>query len=85
MSLPESPETSVPRTEQWKVWEIRERRTKDGKKVLVRILDRLFLNGNPTDEYRERWLTPAQAVALRTSTAEKTFADWEKLIHKEAT
>ena len=84
MSLPESPAVSVPRHEQWKVWEIRERRSQDGTAVHVRIKDRLFLNDNATSEYRERNLSPAKVLTLRTTTAKKTFRNWETLIHTEA-
>lgn len=82
MSLPAGPESTKSITTRWRVEGVHCDRAEVGLKVTV--IDRLIRNGKLTDEYRTRELTEAEAEALRRSTAEKTYMDWQIMIHDNA-
>jgi len=84
MSLPSSPETCVPRREQWKVWGIHKDRTDDGNGVEYVVRDRLFRDRRPTSEYRERRLTKHQVARLRGAKQKRTYMQFEDHVHTEA-
>lgn len=84
MTMPTFPETSQPHTERWRVERLLVNRDPDGTGIQCEVRDRMVRDGEPTDEYHDRHLTPGDADDLWDSPVEKTFNEWVNIIHSKA-